>query len=121
MVRISFFIKLPAVILLGLFFGCEGERPQAGEPVRVDTTLWRDGDLLFRMGLEGASRVVTTVGGGDFSHVGLTLKKNGRGGARGAQRSTAGRDRPHQVRASGQFLCTAESLSGSMAKSRLFR
>lgn len=78
MVRISFFIKLPAVILLGLFFGCEGERPQAGEPVRVDTTLWRDGDLLFRMGLEGASRVVTTVGGGDFSHVGMTLKKNGR-------------------------------------------
>lgn len=47
------------------------------EPVCIDTTALRDGDLLFRMGLEGASRVVTVVGGGDFSHVGLAYRTQG--------------------------------------------
>lgn len=73
------FIKLPAVTLLLLCLGCgRGGLRTPAEPVRVDTTLMRSGDLLFRMGLEGASRVVTVVGGGDFSHVGLAFRLNGR-------------------------------------------
>lgn len=73
------FIKLPAVTLLLLCLGCgRGALWTPAEPVRVDTTLMRSGDLLFRMGLEGASRVVTAVGGGDFSHVGLAFRLNGR-------------------------------------------
>lgn len=75
----NFFTKLPPVILLLLGSACNRIGPQtAQEPVRVDTTELRSGDLLFRMGLEGASRVVATVGGGDFSHVGLAFRKDGR-------------------------------------------
>lgn len=42
--------------------------------LKVDSSALRSGDLLFRMGLEGASRVVTTVGGGVYSHVGIALQ-----------------------------------------------
>lgn len=75
----NIFIKLPAFLFILLFCGC-GERMIRNEAgtVFVDTTCLRDGDLLFRMGLEGASRVVTTVGGGNFSHVGLAWRKDGR-------------------------------------------
>lgn len=80
-VCMNFFTKLATVTipLLLLCGGCNGTGTKtAAGPVRVDTTELRAGDLLFRMGLEGASRVVTTVGGGDYSHVGLALRKNGR-------------------------------------------
>lgn len=75
----NFFTKLPTVTIVLLCCGCGRiGSPPVREPVKVDTTELRSGDLLFRMGLEGASRVVTTVGGGDFSHVGLALHQNGR-------------------------------------------
>lgn len=74
----DFFIKLPAILTVLLLYGCgENVRQKEAERVVIDTTGLRDGDLLFRMGLEGASRVVATVGGGDFSHVGLTWRKEG--------------------------------------------
>lgn len=75
----DFFIKLPAILAVLLLYGCGETAVRKGnEPIAIDTASLRDGDLLFRMGLEGASRVVATVGGGDFSHVGLTWQKDGR-------------------------------------------
>ncbi len=74
----DFFIKLPAFLAVLLLVGCGGTATRkATEPIIIDTLALRDGDLLFRMGLEGGSRVVATVGGGNFSHVGLAWRKNG--------------------------------------------
>lgn len=74
----DFFIKLPTILVALLLYGCgENAVRKENEPIAVDTACMRDGDLLFRMGLEGASRVVTTVGGGEFSHVGLAWRKDG--------------------------------------------
>lgn len=42
--------------------------------IPVDSLELRDGDLVFRMGLQQVSRIVTTLDGGDFSHVGILLQ-----------------------------------------------
>lgn len=40
----------------------------------ADSLELRDGDLVFRMGLQEVSRIVTTLDGGDFSHVGILIQ-----------------------------------------------
>lgn len=63
------------VLCSALFPSCGGA--SSGRRVEVnlnvDTADMRDGDLLFRMGWEGASRVVVGLGGGAYSHVGVAL------------------------------------------------
>lgn len=39
----------------------------------LDSLELRDGDLVFRMGRQEVSRIVTTLDGGDFSHVGILI------------------------------------------------
>ena len=42
-----------------------------GEPVSIDTTAVREGDLVFRCGLGMESKLVTSLSKGDYSHVGM--------------------------------------------------
>lgn len=71
----SFCGMIPAFMLLA----CRPDNhilSRSEQQLAIDTTRLRHGDLLFRMGREGASRVVTALSGGDFSHVGLAVKSD---------------------------------------------
>lgn len=45
---------------------------------QADSGLWREGDLLFRKGHGMASELVTSVSQGDYSHIGMAVRENGR-------------------------------------------
>lgn len=48
------------------------------QPVTIDTTLLRNGDIIFRNGLSTESRLVTGLSKGKYSHVGMAYKYQGR-------------------------------------------
>lgn len=61
-------------LLLSLFgmLSCGKHRSRSVEAgISVDTTVLRNGDLLFRKGLSNASRIITTLYPGSYSHVGI--------------------------------------------------
>ena len=63
-------LTVVACIALASWSSCQRERARL-EPVSIDTTAVREGDLVFRCGYGMESRVVTTMSNGIYSHVGL--------------------------------------------------
>lgn len=70
-------IKLLLLLFLAGFTSCHQQYKNLNTltpTLSADSLNLHAGDLVFRMGLQGASRVVTAVGGGHFSHVGIVLR-----------------------------------------------
>lgn len=67
-------LALTFVIVVCSLFGCRKSiQPEGWVRVIIDSASLQDGDLLFRSGLSGSSRVVTVVSDGTFSHIGLAF------------------------------------------------
>ena len=62
------------VMSLSAFVGCtrKADKLSDDEPYMKWDDI-RSGDLLFRMGYGASSRVVVTVGGGQYSHIGIAM------------------------------------------------
>ena len=62
-----------ALILFVTLAACTSCRHEKtiSEPVRIDTTAVREGDLVFRCGYGMESKVVTSLSRGVYSHVGM--------------------------------------------------
>ena len=64
-------IALVSLLSVLTFIPCACTTRHTGEPVSIDTTSVREGDLVFRCGLGMESKLVTSLSKGDYSHVGL--------------------------------------------------
>jgi uncharacterized protein YycO len=58
------------LLVLTCCTSCHQEK-DSGEPVSIDTTAVREGDLVFRCGYGMESKLVTSLSRGTYSHVGI--------------------------------------------------
>ncbi len=65
-------IIIPSVIFLFCIFSPIERQPHSS--VLIDTTELRNGDLLFRNGNGGESRLITSISNGDYSHIAMAYR-----------------------------------------------
>ncbi len=65
------------VLGLGMWMALVGCQKQRTEEWTVDTSRFRNGDIILRCGFGMESKTVTLYSGGEYSHIGLLYQKEG--------------------------------------------